>query len=50
MFLRSHHWYPSYFHVVVRLGWAYDPDSYAGGSITTVIPPDAEQVKGDDPN
>jgi hypothetical protein len=53
MFLRSLslHWrYLSYFHVVVGLVWANDPENYAGGSITTVMASDAEQVKGDDPH
>jgi hypothetical protein len=35
---------------MVGLVWANDPESYAGGNITTVVAFDAEQVKGDDPN
>ena len=39
--------YP-YFDVVVGLVSSNDPESYAGGSVATVKPSRAIQVKGDD--
>jgi hypothetical protein len=41
--------YP-YFDAVVRLGWAYDSEGYAGGSVAIGRVSHARQVKGDDPD
>jgi hypothetical protein len=41
--------YP-YFVVVVGLGWSYDSEGYAGGSLATGRIPHARHVKGDDPD
>jgi hypothetical protein len=35
---------------VVGLEWAYDPESYASGSVVTGRVSHAEQVEGDDPD
>jgi hypothetical protein len=35
---------------VVGLAWSYDPESYAGGSITAGSISHAGQAKGDDPD
>jgi hypothetical protein len=41
--------YP-YFSAVEGLEWSYDPERYAGGSVTTGRASHARQVKGDDPD
>jgi len=41
--------YPSV-SVVVGLVWSYDPESYAGGSLSTGRASHARQVKGNDPD
>jgi hypothetical protein len=39
-----------YFVAVVGLVWSNNPESYAGGSVTTIRASHARQVKGDDPD
>jgi hypothetical protein len=39
-----------HFDVVGGLEWSKDPESYAGGSITTARASLAGQIKGDDPD